>query len=55
MLNWLALAGWGSQSGSTDSQTGRREERTSTPPDSTDMLTLDELIEKVWLHIALYP
>ena len=54
MLNWLALAGWGS-SGSTDSQTGRREERTSTPPDSTDMLTLNELIEKVWLYIALHP
>ncbi|KAH8111483.1 glutamyl-tRNA synthetase [Phellopilus nigrolimitatus] len=42
VLNWLALAGWGVGSASETGGVERKE-----APASTDMLTLDELIEKL--------
>ena len=41
VLNWLALAGWGTSHGK-DSHKGQQQNA----PDSTEMLTLEQLIDR---------
>lgn len=47
VLNWLALAGWGTGSGSAATEATEGVVRERNAPDSTQMLSLDELINKV--------
>ena len=50
-MNWLALAGWGVNHDSVEDKQGLQHSKSleRSAPDSTEVLTLPELIEKVIL------
>lgn len=51
MLNWLALAGWGTHTG--PSEQGDQPSKTVKAPDSTTVMNLSEIIENVCLFLLL--
>lgn len=59
VLNWLALAGWGVQQDTSDSSTPSSARRMKQAPDSTTIMSMEEMIQSVgpnWacMHIADY-
>lgn len=54
VLNWLALAGWGSGPDSSKSVSENQRESKVAAPESTEMLTLNQLIDKAGICIPLF-
>lgn len=54
VLNWLALAGWGSGSDSSKNVSENQRKSKVAAPESTEMLTLTQLIDKAGICISLF-